>query len=197
MKVLSLLALAGLAVLPAQSTFNVDSEGFIRNWLVLAPIAITGESGATELDHDFLNGEATIKPKAGDTVNVGGAPLTWTAHQTTGFAIDFRGSFGSQLGEYAAGYAVTYVQAEEPMEVTLSLGTNDQGRVWLNGKEVLKFIDTRTLDRDADRIPVSLLKGQNVLVMKVINEVNDWGACARFMRGEAIVTNLKVTLTPQ
>ena len=53
------------------------------------------------------------------------------------------------------------------------------------------------IDRDADRIPVSLLKGQNVLVMKVINEVNDWGACARFMRGESVVTNLKVTLTPQ
>jgi hypothetical protein len=197
MKMLSMVALAGLAVLPAQSTFNLDSEGFIRNWLVLAPIAITGESGATELDHDFLNGEATIKPKAGDTVNIGGVARTWTAHQTSDFAINFLTSFGSEIGEYVAAYAVTYVVAEEPMNVTLSLGTNDQGRVWLNGKEVLKHIDARTLDRDADRIPVSLLKGQNVLVMKVINEVNDWGACARFLRGEAVVTNLKVTLTPQ
>ena len=60
--------------LPAQETFSPDAEGFIRNWLVLAPIAIEGDSGATEIDKDFLEGEATIKPKPDDKVNVGGKP---------------------------------------------------------------------------------------------------------------------------
>src|SRR5436190_24195485 len=37
----------GCLVLPAraQDTFMPDAEGFIRNWLVLAPIAMTGQSG--------------------------------------------------------------------------------------------------------------------------------------------------------
>jgi hypothetical protein len=53
------------------------------------------------------------------------------------------------------------------------------------------------LEKDADKVPVSLVKGQNVLVMKVINEVNSWQACARFLNGTTPVTNLKISLTPQ
>src|SRR5438045_1964090 len=50
---------------------------------------------------------------------------------------------------------------------------------------------------DADKLPVSLVQGQNVLMLKVINEVNSWQACARLLRGEVPVTNLKISLTPQ
>ena len=47
----------------AQNTFSTDEQGFIRNWLVLAPIAMNGQSGADEINYDFLKGEATIRPK--------------------------------------------------------------------------------------------------------------------------------------
>ena len=83
------------------------------------------------------------------------------------------------------------------MPVTLALSTNDQGKAWLNGKEVFKFADTRTLDKDTDKVNVTLAKGQNVLVMKVINEVNNWQACARFLKNGAPVTNIKVAQAPQ
>src|SRR5687768_1005484 len=56
-----------LAFAAAAQPVSPDAEGFIRNWLVLAPIAIEGESGASEIDRDFLN-EATIAPKAGDKI---------------------------------------------------------------------------------------------------------------------------------
>ena len=123
--------------------------------------------------------------------------MTWTPHRTADYFIDFRESFDKSGGEYVAGYAVVYVIADAPMDVTLALGTNDQGKAWLNGKEVFKFEETRTLERDADKVPVSLVQGQNVLVLKVINEVNSWQGCARFLRGTAPVTNLKISLTPQ
>ena len=45
----------------AQNTFSPDEQGFIRNWLVLAPIAMNGQSGADEINYDFLKGEATIR----------------------------------------------------------------------------------------------------------------------------------------
>ncbi len=41
-----LVALFSLIVPAAQQPLSPDAEGFIRNWLVLAPIAIEGESGA-------------------------------------------------------------------------------------------------------------------------------------------------------
>ena len=192
-----IVAVLSVFVSSTPQTSAPDADGFIRNWLVLAPIAIEGESGATEIDKDFLKGEAGIAPRAGDKVMVGGQALSWTAHQTSDYFIDFLQSFGKTRGEYVAGYAVAYVVADDEMKVTLALSTNDQGKAWINGKQVFAFTETRTLEKDADRVEVTLNKGQNVLVLKVINEVNNWQACARFMKDGAAVKNLKISLTPQ
>lgn len=178
-------------------TVSPDAEGFIRNWLVLAPIAVQEDSGATEIDRDLVGGEATIKPKPGDKVNVDGKILSWTPHQTTDYFIDFRQSFGAERGEDAAGYAVAYVIADDEMKAKLSIGSNDQCKIWLNGKPVIKFAETRTLDKDTDSADVTLVKGQNVLVFKVVNEKNNWQAAARFLQGTTPVRNLHIAVTPQ
>jgi len=197
MKIAMIVTLLSALVLPAQSRLAPDAEGYIRDWLILAPIPITGESGAAEIDTDFLNGEAAVMPKAGDKVTTGGMALTWTAHRTTDFFIDFLQAFGKTRGEYVAGYAVAYIFADDAMNVTLALGSNDQGKAWLNGKEIFKFTDTRTLEKDSDRLAVSLVKGRNVLVLKVINEVNNWQGAARLIKGESPVTNVRVSLAPE
>ncbi len=196
MRTTAVVALLSAVLVQAPQTFSPDAEGFIRNWLVLAPIAIDGESGATEIDKDFLKGEAAVTPKAGESVTAGGGAVAWAAHQTSDYFVDFLASFGKQRGEYVAGYAVAYVMADEDMKVTLALSTNDQGKAWLNGKQVFKFAETRTLEKDTDRVEVALTKGRNVLVLKVINEVNNWSACARFLKDGAPVKNVKIALAP-
>lgn len=180
---------------PPQST-GIDKEGFIRSWLVLAPIPLPSESGATELDRDFVGGEAALKPNAGDPVALGSLALKWTAHEASDYYIDFLQAFGQSRGEYVAGYAVAYVVADADMNVTLALSTNDQGKAWLNGKPVFTFADTRTLEKDTDRVAVTLNKGVNVLVLKVINEVNNWQGCARFLKDGTPVTTIKVATKP-
>ena len=192
------LAATFVAALTVQAqTLSPDAEGFIRNWLVLAPIAVQEDSGATEIDRDLLGGEATIKPKPGEKVNVGGKILSWTPHQAADYYVDFRQAFGAERGEDAAGYAVAYVIADDEMKVKLSIGSNDQCKIWLNGKQVIKFAETRTLDKDTDSADVTLAKGQNVLVFKVINEKNNWQAAARFLQGTTPVKNIRISLTPQ
>jgi hypothetical protein len=186
-----------LIVSTPPQAFSPDAEGFIRNWLVLAPIAIEGESGAAEIDRELLKDEATVTPKAGDKAMDGSRLITWTAHQTDDYFIDFLKSFGKERGEYVAGYAVAYIVASADMKVTLALSSNDQGKAWLNGKQVFKFADTRTLDKDTDRAEVTLVKGRNVLVLKVINEVNNWQGCARFLQDGKPVTGIQVSLAPQ
>jgi hypothetical protein len=181
----------------APQTFSPDAEGFIRNWLVLAPIAIEGESGAAEIDREFLRDEATMTPRAGEKAMDGSRLLTWTAHQTDDYFIDFLKSFGKDRGEYVAGYAVAYIVAGAEMKVTLALSSNDQGKAWFNGKQVFKFADTRTLDKDTDRAEVTLVKGRNVLVLKVINEVNNWQGCARFLQDGKPVKDLQISVAPQ
>ena len=190
-------AILGATLFAAPQTFNPDAEGFIRNWLVLAPIPVQEDSGATEIDKDFLGGEATIKPKPGDKVNVEGKILTWTPHQTADYFIDFLKAFGAERGEDVAGYAVAYIVADNDMKVRLSVGSNDQCKAWVNGKQIVKFSETRTLDKDTDSGDVQLMKGQNVLVFKVINEKNNWQGAARFLLNGAPVTGLKISAVPQ
>jgi hypothetical protein len=196
MNAVLLVALLTLMRPSAPQTFSPDAEGFIRNWLVLAPIAIEGESGADEIDKEMIAGEATIAPRAGDKAMARGKELTWTAHHTDDYFIDFLKDFGKTRGEYVAGYAVAYITAGAEMKVTLALSTNDQGKAWLNGKQVFRFADTRTLEKDSDRADVTLVKGQNVLVLKVINEVNNWQGCARFLNNGAPVTGLTISAAP-
>ena len=155
------------------------------------------DSGATEIDKDFLGGEAAIKPKPGEKVNVNGKILSWTPHQTGDIFIDFLKAFGAERGEDVAGYAVAYVTADADMNVKLSIGSNDQCKVWLNGKQVIKFSETRTFDKDTDSADVTLVKGQNVLVFKVINEKNNWQGAARFLKDGAGVKNLKIAVSPE
>jgi RNase P/RNase MRP subunit p29 len=197
MKASLIVAVLSAILLPAPETFSPDADGFIRNWLVLAPIAVAEDSGASEIDKDFLRGEATIKPTAGDKVTVDGTELTWKPHKTSDFFIDFLQAFGKERGEDAAAYAVAYIIAEDEMKVKLSVGSNDQTKAWVNGKQILKFTETRTLEKDTDSGEVTLAKGQNVLVFKVINEKNNWQGCARFMKDGAGVKNIKISLTPQ
>ena len=193
----ALLATLLITLLAPQQAASPDPEGFIRNWLVLAPIAIEGDSGAAEIDREFLKGEAAITPKAGDTVTVGLDMMTWVPHQTTDYYIDFLQAFGKARGEYVAAYAVAYVIADADTKATLALSSNDQGKAWLNGKQVFKFSETRTLEKDTDKVEVALVKGQNVLVLKVVNEVNNWQGCARFLKDGAPLTGIKIQLAPQ
>ena len=198
----SLLALvAGLAwtLAPAQETHKVDGEGFIRNWLVLAPIPIEEGSAAQEVDKQQIKDEGKIRPKAGDKVKAGGKDLVWTAHKPVDYFIDFRESFGKENPEDVVGYAVAYVWADEEMAgIKLKVGSNDQCKAYVNGKEVIKFDETRTLEKDQNEATVTLQKGENLLVFKVINEKNNWQGCARFTdkTGTAIKT-LKIALAPQ
>jgi hypothetical protein len=197
MKASLIVAFLSAIVIPAPETFRPDAEGFIRNWLVLAPIAIAEDSGASEIDKDFLKGEAAIKPKADDKVTVDGRELIWRTHQTSDFFVDFLKAFGKERGEDVAAYAVAYVIADDEMKVRLSIGSNDQFKAWVNGTPVLRFAETRTLEKDTDSGEVTLAKGQNVLVFKVINEKNNWQGCARFMKDGAGVTGIRISLTPQ
>ena len=197
MKVSLTVALLSAILVPAPETFSPDADGFIRNWLVLAPIATEGDQGASEIDKDFLKGEATTKPKPGDKVTVDGKELTWKPHQTSDFFIDFLAGVRQGTGEDVAAYAVAYVIADEAMTVKLSIGSNDQGKAWVNGKQIVRFGETRTLEKDTESGEVALVKGQNVLVFKVINEKNNWQGCARFVKDGAGVKNIRISLTPQ
>ena len=192
---------AGLiAVVPlvrADDKTMIDDEGFIKAWLLLAPIPLAdGESQGDSLDKQQIKDEAKLEPKDGDKVKVGDKELTWKAQTAEDYYFDFNRLIG-EVKEQAVGYAVTYVTAEaEATDVTLKIGSDDGARIWLNGKEVGKVPDDRALEKDQNSYEkLTLKKGSNVLVMKVGNGIADWTGCARFVtKDDKSVKGLKVEL---
>jgi hypothetical protein len=195
---IALLAFIGRAF-TADEKSGVNDEGFITTWLLLAPIPL-GEnvSGADAVVKEQVTGEANLKPKAGDKQKVGDKELEWKEYKVKDYFFDFNDFLGKQT-EDSAGYAVCYITADSDMDgLKLKTGSDDQAKVYLNGKEVLKQDQARAIDKDQDSTNVSLKKGVNVLVIKVVNEKVDWSGCARFTdKDDRPVKNLKATTKPE
>lgn len=192
---LSLMTTVGGALHAADS--KVDGEGFVRDWLVLAPFALPEDTGAEALDMSQITKEGDIKPKAGDVQKISDKEGTWKAATAKSYNLDINEVLGTRNEDVLA-YLVTYVVADKDMPgLTLAIGSNDQAKVWLNGKQVIKFTETRSIEQDSDKAPVALTAGVNVVVFKVINQKNDWAAALRFLDKDGkAVTGLTVKTAP-
>src|SRR5262249_34241893 len=183
---------------PADDESGVNRDGYVTAWLLLAPIPLPeGQSGADALDKQQVADEGKLQPKAGDTVKAGDKELTWKKHQSKEDTLDINDFLGKQTEDSVA-YAVAYMNVLEEMKgVQLKIGSDDQCKVYLNGKEVHKATEARPLEKDQDTAEVTLQKGVNVLVFKIVNEKIDWSGSARFVDKEGkAVKGLKASTTP-
>jgi hypothetical protein len=177
---------------------GLDSDGFIRDWLMLAPISLPeGAPAGDLLLRDQVRGEAALKPKAGDTLEVGARELTWRRITAVTNHVDFNAILQAQ-NDRAAGFLVTYVECdEERRDVTMAVGSNDQGRIYFNGVDIYAFTEARPLMLDADKGRVTLKKGLNVIVFKVINEQNSWQAALRLLDKTGVpLGNVRIRMAP-
>ena len=193
-------AISGSAA-PQEKTHEPDDEGYIRNWLVLGPIPNVARSrGEAEVDQDQLPDEGHLAPKAGEKVTVREKSLTWKKYQTPRYYVDFNEWLKHPKNvreENVLGYIVAYVHSDrERKKLQCRMISNDQGKLYLNGKMLLKFTSTRAIVKGEEDIAkgVTLRKGRNVVVFKIINEVNNWGGCVRFTDGAGKpVTDIGIT----
>lgn len=193
-------ALLGSSLISATAADSLrpDADGYIRDWVMLAPIAIRdGETCAEALLKDQIPSEAALRPKAGDKVKVGGKELTWKNVTAATNYFDFNETLKS-INDHVAGYMVTYIECEkETPDVILAVASNDQGRIYFNGVDIYAFTEPRPLMLDADKGKVTLKKGINVMVFKVTNEQNSWQGAMRLLdKAGAPVKDLKIKLSP-
>ena len=204
MKTMFVLLLAALALIARPlfaEEFSVDNDGFIRNWLVLAPIPYAGRNnGAEEIHKAQVKDEGKLKPTLGEKVSVGDEKLEWKMGKAETFYFDFN-TWLKQPPEDKAenfiGYLYCIIMAPDEMPgLEARLGSNDQGRLYLNGKEIFLSEKTRPISKDEDTARnVTLQKGENPIVFKIINEGNDWQACLRFTdKNGTPINNLKILL---
>ena len=180
----------------ASDSYTLDADGYIRHWVMLAPIPLgEGEAGTEAIYRQQIRGEATLRPKAGDAAKVGGKELTWQNVTAATNYFDLNAILKS-LNDRAAGYMVTYIECEtEIRDVIMAVASNDEGRIYFNGVDIYLFGEPRTLMLDSDKGKVTLKKGINTVVFKVINEQNAWQGAMRLLdKSGAPLKNVRIKL---
>jgi len=87
--------------------------------------------------------------------------------------INFKEIF--EQDNWKVAYGLIYIDAPVEKEVQFRFGTDDGSKVWLNDREIWKLNRNDPAIFDDHKKTVSLNKGRNKVLIKVLNTVGDWG----------------------
>src|SRR5881394_4563980 len=142
------LAMVAFAADQAGKSYKTDDEGFIRNWVILEPIALGDTANTHEEDtqkpmfnKQYFDGQKDGMPQDGDKVKIDGKDATWHAHTASDYAIDFEkiAADASKEPTNALYLGVAYIMVPEQKDgLKLAIGSDDSSVWWLNGEEVIR-----------------------------------------------------------
>ncbi|MBD3414263.1 MAG: DUF2961 domain-containing protein [Candidatus Aminicenantes bacterium] len=154
---------------------NPCGQRFISDWNIIGPFAAPD---MTWLQRTFLPEKELNVTK--EYTGKNGKTIQWQtiASDESGFV-----PLQSLLkpNERVVAYAQTIIDSPVQREATLLIGSDDGIRVWLNEKLVHSNPAYRGAYPDQDRIPVLLHKGENILLLKILQGGGGWGFYARFV----------------
>jgi len=138
-----------------------------RTWLVNG---FHDEYGA-DLDYNYLGDpEGAAAPVAGESQ--GGR--TWTTFSDIDDYMNLQSYFGGGATNGVT-YAFTRILADEGMSVNLRFGSDDGIKIWLNGGLVYTNAETGTWSIIQQTVPVTLVEGENRLLVKIKNTTGAHG----------------------
>ena len=186
----------------------VSPDGFIRRWLVYGPFPNYG--GRTCKDNRNFNrdwlaksgGESAILPApgGGETVEFkkdeqsywddGTIDIAWTVYGSDKDVVslaeafvhpEFPGLDGAL--QYLFGYAACYVESDRDQNVTLTIGSDDGYKIWVNHQLVAAKRVYRGCTPDNEKYPVTLKKGWNLVLLKIEQDIGGYEFALRFLDG--------------
>jgi len=185
-KYLVILLIAILSNFLSAQQEKLKTSEWINNWYLLGPIQL--EEGSSTVSHlggfetDYLSkhgGETNPEVKIGQAEQIGNTTLTWFEYTSPDSTVNLDKAVSKR--SFVVAYAYKELAAEKEGTYILSLGTNDGGRLWINGVEVWDYPGARGLKADEDLIPVFLKKGKNKILLKVEERGNNWGFAVRIL----------------
>ena len=162
--------------------------GFVQDWHVVGSFENEGKSGC---DTDF-GPEAASDVKA--TYAAKGREVGWRklpGHELDGFV---NLTMAVRPATDAVVYGLTFLQAENEMRSTLSLGTSGGFRLFVNGVKVASSDRYNRAQIDQQRVQVTLRKGLNRVLLKVCQETGRLGFYFRAERADGSRGQLSVAL---
>ncbi len=152
---------------------NLRGTGAVVRWMTLGPVR--GRPWQELYRADLLGGEASARPALGQPACGG----TWVVRDFPPVAdLSAQELFG-QLSD-AAMYFAVYLHVPTARQALLLVGSDDDVKIWLNGRLVHANSVARPVKPDEDKVgPVALQAGWNLLLAKVVNRTGHWGLSVR------------------
>ena len=100
--------------------------------------------------------------------------------------LDGRYDFGNDDGinDWSAAYLWAVIISPDAREITLRFDSDDQGIIWLNGQKVFEHsregVGGGAVQIDRHTIPITLKQGENTILIKVCNAMQNWDMYMRF-----------------
>ena len=171
----------------ANSLCSTSKTGVIPQWLALGPIPITPDDAAGHgLDVEQISGQAALAPVAGQNVKIGERSFKWKLVSGDDNGI-INGAAVLGAGENVAMVLITYINPDHELKgLQLSWGSDDSAAVYVNGKEVSRYVGGRPYAPDQNvGKDVTLQKGVNTIMMKILNGSGGYGGCMRILDAES------------
>ena len=151
-----------------------EVPGIVPAWHVLAPFDPEGR----KLDAIFPP-EKRIDLCAAYAGK--GRRIRWIAHRTVAGAIGFVELYGEiHYLERSVAYATCTVTSPRAQKAQMRFSSDEDAIVWFNGRQVWRHDGIRGVHWDADVVPVTMPAGETRILVKVYNEVEQWGFFMRF-----------------
>ncbi|HEV3165065.1 MAG TPA: HEAT repeat domain-containing protein [Isosphaeraceae bacterium] len=132
-------------------------------WYVVGPFGIKDAPIAPEL---AVNLNLSFQGRSGH-------PVAWrTVQPTDKGEVDLAKLLKGDAEEAAYAYAEVESATDRPAQI--AVGSDDTLTVWINGKQVYDFEESRSFEAEKDRIDVSLAKGLNRILVKCGNHGGVW-----------------------
>ena len=145
---------------------HIQKTGFVTEdaWMVLDPFDSTNGIGydTAYIPEDITEIDLTAKYDGLD------GKVRWK--QFTDNEFDGYIQIGEEDVDWRVAYAFATVTSPDKLEVEIRFDSDDQGKVWLNGKEVFSHTKVFMAIVDTYTIPVTLKQGKNSILVKVCNE---------------------------
>ena len=157
---------------------------FIEDWIVLGPIPLYEEDSVRrELVQKFLFEHLFADSIVTNPIVSGYSRYDWSeAHADSHGRIMLSSLYATTNQMYS--YSLCLVESHDSAKVLIGFGSNDDAEIWINGALVHQICRGRMIVTDDDIVPVQLIPGRNIILVRVDNRGADWGFCFRFIDKE-------------
>ncbi|MFM1801935.1 MAG: hypothetical protein RJA81_1287, partial [Planctomycetota bacterium] len=137
----------------------------LKSWQLIGPFG-KGDNAAVDAQSEI----DFAKPMTGRK----GVEVKWAQNQSEHpqGMFDLAKLFGSENDTFVLG--VADIQSDSNRKAQLAVGSDDTLTVWLNGKQIYDFPNSRGWSAEADSIDVELNAGSNRIIIKCGNNSGPW-----------------------